>query len=205
MSGNQGQQIKSLKQITTEDLRRMDGQEGLILQGCGGGLREWVDGINDILTEEGVLLDGSRFEEVSVFQHQGLTNLLFPFDGVKLDVGKLAVWRLQTHGQFGGTWLSDYVPNRLGGYLAEQEQRKPSMRLEGRDGNIFSILGRAARLLKGAGQKDQAEEMFRRVTSSGSYGEALHIISEYVDTELSAPAPPAKSQQAKKGKHEHER
>ena len=205
MSGNQGQQIKSLKQITTEDLRRMDGQEGLILQGCGGGLREWVDGINDILTEEGILLDGSRFEEVSVFQHQGLTNLLFPFDGVKLDVGKLAVWRLQTHGQFGGTWLSDYVPNRLGGYLAEQEQRKPSMRLEGRDGNIFSILGRAARLLKGAGQKDQAEEMFRRVTSSGSYGEALHIISEYVDTELSTPAPPAKSQQAKKGKHEHER
>ena len=205
MSGNQGQQIKSLKQITTEDLRRMDGQEGLILQGCGGGLQEWVDGINDILTEEGILLDGSRFEEVSVFQHQGLTNLLFPFDGVKLDVGKLAVWRLQTHGQFGGTWLSDYVPNRLGGYLAEQEQRKPSMRLEGRDGNIFSILGRAARLLKGAGQKDQAEEMFRRVTSSGSYGEALHIISEYVDTELSTPAPPAKSQQAKKGKHEHER
>ena len=183
----------------------MDGQEGLILQGCGGGLREWVDGINDILTEEGILLDGSRFEEVSVFQHQGLTNLLFPFDGVKLDVGKLAVWRLQTHGQFGGTWLSDYVPNRLEGYLAEQEQRKPAMRLEGRDGNIFSILGRAARLLKGAGQKDQAEEMFRRVTSSGSYGEALHIISEYVDTELSTPAPPAKSQQAKKGKHEHER
>ena len=202
MSGNQGQQIKSLKQITTEDLRRMDGQEGLILQGCGGGLQEWVDGINDILTEEGILLDGSRFEEVSVFQHQGLTNLLFPFDGVKLDVGKLAVWRLQTHGQFGGTWLSDYVPNRLGGYLAEQEQRKPSMRLEGRDGNIFSILGRAARLLKGAGQKDQTEEMFRRVTSSGSYGEALHIISEYVDTELSTPAPPAKSQQAKKGKVE---
>ena len=202
MSGNQGQQIKSLKQITTEDLRRMDGQEGLILQGCGGGLQEWVDGINDILTEEGILLDGSRFEEVSVFQHQGLTNLLFPFDGVKLDVGKLAVWRLQTHGQFGGTWLSDYVPNRLGGYLAEQEQRKPAMRLEGRDGNIFSILGRAARLLKGAGQKDQAEEMFRRVTSSGSYGEALHIISEYVDTELSTPAPPAKSQQAKKGKVE---
>ena len=202
MSGNQGQQIKSLKQITTEDLRRMDGQEGLILQGCGGGLQEWVDGINDILTEEGILLDGSRFEEVSVFQHQGLTNLLFPFDGVKLDVGKLAVWRLQTHGQFGGTWLSDYVPNRLEGYLAEQEQRKPAMRLEGRDGNMFSILGRAARLLKGAGQKDQAEEMFRRVTSSGSYGEALHIISEYVDTELSTPAPPAKSQQAKKGKVE---
>ena len=94
-----------IKQITTEDLRRMDGQEGLILQGCGGNPQEWVDGINGLLTEEGILLDGSRFESVSVFQHQGLTDLLFPFDGAKLDIDKLAMWRLQTHGQFGGTWL----------------------------------------------------------------------------------------------------
>lgn len=110
--------MAEIQQITTDDLRRMDGQEGLILQGCGGNLREWVDGINDLLTEAGILLDGSRFENVSMFQHQGLTNLLFPFDRVKLDVGKLATWRLQTHAQFGGTWLSDYVPNQLGGYLS---------------------------------------------------------------------------------------
>ena len=57
------------------------------------------------------------------------------------------------------------------------EQKKPSMRLEGQDGNIFNILGRASRLLKEAGQKGQADEMFRRVTSSGSYEEALHILS----------------------------
>ena len=135
-----------------------------------------------------------------------LTNLLFPFDRVKLDVGKLAMWRLQTHGQFGGTWLSDYVPNQLGGYhLEDPKQRKPSMRLEGQDGNIFNILGRASRLLKGAGQKGQADEMFRRVTSSGSYEEALHIISEYVDTELSIHTPPPKSHQKKKGRSAHER
>ena len=114
------------------------------------------------------------------------------------------MWRLQTHEQFGGTWLSDYVPNQLGGYIAEPEQKKPSMRLEGQDGNIFSILGQASRLLKDVGQKDQADEMFRRVTSSGSYEEALHIISEYVDTELSGKTPPQKSHQ-KKGKSVHER
>ena len=193
------------KQITTEDLLRMDGQEGLILQGCGGGLQEWVDGINSLLTEAGILMEGSKFESVSTFQHKGLTNLLFPFDGVKLDTGKLAMWRLQTHEQFGGTWLSDYVPNQLGGYLAEPEQKKPSMRLEGQDGNIFSILGQASRLLKDVGQKDQADEMFRRVTSSGSYEEALHIISEYVDTELSGHTSPAKSHQKKKGKSAYER
>lgn len=195
--------MAEIKRITTEDLRHMDGQEGLILQGCGGDLQEWVDGINGLLSEAGILLYGSRFESVSVFQHQGLTNLLFPFDRVKLDVGKLAMWRLQTHAQFGGTWLSDYVPNQLDGYLVEQ--KKPSMRLEGQDGNIFSILGRASRLLKGAGQKDQADEMFRRVTNSGSYEEALHIISEYVDTELSGSTPPPKSHQKKKGKSAHER
>ncbi len=197
--------MTEIKQITTEDLLRMDGQEGLILQGCGGGLQEWVDGINSLLTEAGILMEGSKFESVSTFQHKGLTNLLFPFDGVKLDTGKLAMWRLQTHEQFGGTWLSDYVPKQLGGYLAEPEQKKPSMRLEGQDGNIFSILGQASRLLKDVGQKDQADEMFRRVTSSGSYEEALHIISEYVDTELSGHTSPAKSHQKKKGKSAYER
>lgn len=197
--------MTEIKQITTEDLLRMDGQEGLILQGCGGDLQEWVDGINSLLTEAGILMEGSKFESVSTFQHKGLTNLLFPFDGVKLDTGKLAMWRLQTHEQFGGTWLSDYVPNQLGGYLAEPEQKKPSMRLEGQDGNISSILGRASRLLKDVGQKDQADEMFRRVTSSGSYEEALHIISEYVDTELSGHTSPAKSHQKKKGKSAYER
>ena len=29
-----------LQEITTEELRRMDGQEGLILQGCGGAHRQ---------------------------------------------------------------------------------------------------------------------------------------------------------------------
>ena len=41
----------SIKKITTEELRRMEDQEGLILQGCVGSLDEWVDGINDMLTE----------------------------------------------------------------------------------------------------------------------------------------------------------
>ena len=79
------------------------------------------------------------------------------------------------------------------------------MRLEDQDGNIFSILGRASHLLKEAGQKDRANEMFRRVTSSDSYAEALHIISEYVDTELSSHTPPSKSHQKKKGRSAYER
>ena len=194
------------KQITTDDLRRMEGQEGLVLQGCGGDPQEWVDGINGLLTEAGILLDGSKFpaEKVSVFQHDGLTNMLFPFEDVKLNMGKLAMWRLQTHETFGGTWLSDYVPNRLGGFVHEQAQQKPKMQLLGEDGNIFAILGRASRLLNRAGMKARSEEMFQRVTACEDYNVALNIISEYVDTELSGHSQPKKSHQ-KKGHDAHER
>ena len=95
----------TVRQITTDDLRHMEDKEGLILQGCGGPPQEWVDGINDLLTEAGILLNASAFEteSVSSFQHDGVTCLLFPFEGVELDMGRLAMWRLQTHGQFAGT------------------------------------------------------------------------------------------------------
>lgn len=62
---------------------------------------------------------------------------------------------------------------------------KPKMNLVGEDGNIYAILGRASKLLRQAGQGDHAEEMTARVTSSHSYYEALGIVSEYVETELS--------------------
>lgn len=113
-----------IQEKTTEDLRHMTDEEGLILQGCGGDLQEWVDGINDLLTQEGILLNGTKFEHAATFQHDGLTNLLFSFEGVELNVGKLAMWRIQTHSQFGGTWLSDYVPNRLGGFLDQPNQQE---------------------------------------------------------------------------------
>lgn len=40
----------SIREISENNLRRMENQEGLIIQGCGGDLQEWVDGIKDILT-----------------------------------------------------------------------------------------------------------------------------------------------------------
>ena len=67
-----------------------------------------------------------------------------------------------------------------------RQAHKPRMKLLGQDGNIFSILGRASKLLRRNGQSKQAEEMFRRVQDSGDYYKALNIISEYVQTELSA-------------------
>ena len=116
--------MAEIKIVTIDELRQMNDQEGLILQGCGGDLQEWVDGINELFAQAGILQAGSAWKAKAVrnFQYDGLTNLLFPFEGVSLDVGKLAMWRLQTHEQFGGTWLSDYVPRFYPGAAARQAQ-----------------------------------------------------------------------------------
>ena len=174
----------SIKTVTADELRRMNGKEGLVLQGCGGDPQEWLDGINGLLTDEGILKNGSKFENISVFQNGDLTNILFPFeDGVDIDMGKLAMWRLRSHEQFGGTWLSDYVPNKLGGVIenAAPERKKPDCKLIGEDGNVFNLMGLAARTLRRNGLAEQATEMTERVTGCGSYDEALCIIGEYVN------------------------
>lgn len=176
----------SIKQIRAEELRRMNGKEGLILQGCGGDLQDWVDEINDMLTKSDILLDGTNFkaENCLAFENEGLTNLLFPFsEEVKLNMGKLAMWRLQTLSGFGGKWLSDYVDNRLGGFIPEKasEQKKPDCKLIGEDGNIFNLMGIASRTLRQNGMAEEAVEMRDRIRASGSYDEALCIIGEYVN------------------------
>ena len=178
----------SIRTISTDQLRRMGDQEGLILQGCGGDPLEWVDGINEILTQEGILKKGAGFEEAYTFQHDDLTCLLFPFrENMELDMGKLAVWRLATHSTFGGTWLSDYVPNRLGGFVQEQERKavpehvKPDCPLIGEDGNIFRLMGIASETLRENGMQEQAEEMRSRIFQCQSYDSALSIIGDYVN------------------------
>lgn len=85
---------------------------------------------------------------------------------------------------------------------------KPKMQLLGHDGNIYAVMGHASRLLKENGQPEAAKEMYERVTSSGSYNDALMIVSEYVETELSAYSGKAQrvaSQSKRKDPHRHER
>jgi hypothetical protein len=173
----------TIRNISVDELKRLATSEGLILQGCGGDPQEWLDGINEILTDEQILLDGSKFADISVFGHNGSTNILFGMDDVNIDVGKLAIWRLQSHSTFGGTWLSDYRVNQLG-VTAEPsapERSKPEAELIGADGNIFNLIGIAARALKNAGLRDEAKEMSERDTGSSSYDNALAIITEYVE------------------------
>ena len=59
---------------------------------------------------------------------------------------------------------------------------KPPCPLIGQDGNIFNLVGIAARTLREAGLRDQAKELTHRIFSGEchSYGEALCLIGEYV-------------------------
>ena len=58
---------------------------------------------------------------------------------------------------------------------------KPDCKLIGEDGNIFNLMARAARTLRENDLSEEAKEMRDRITSSGSYDEALCIIGEYVN------------------------
>ena len=174
----------SITQVSSEELHKMQGKEGLIIQSCGGSLQKWQEDINKALTEE-ILLNGSSFQDAVSFEHDGLTNMLFLFDdNVKLDVRRLAVWRLKTHDIFGGTWLSDYVQNKLDGYIENtpsEQRKKPDCPLIGEDGNIFNLMGIAARTLRENDMPKSAKDMCNRIYQCGSYREALSIIDEYVN------------------------
>lgn len=89
-----------IKIVSKYELKKMSDKEGLVIQGCGGELQDWIDGINE-----------------------NCTNIFFPFDDkLEMNIGRLAMWRLQTHCNFGGTWLSDYVPNYLGGFVCDENE-----------------------------------------------------------------------------------
>lgn len=63
----------------------------------------------------------------------------------------------------------------------ESKQTKPDCPLIGTDGNIFHLVGIAAKTLKRNGMSTEASEMTEKVFNSGSYEETLGIIGEYVN------------------------
>ena len=106
-------------------------------------------------------------------------------------------------------WNSEHfqmdILHKISKQTRSQHIEKPKLKLLGHNGNVFSILGDASRLLKQNGQPEAAKEMFDRVTSSQSYEQALAIISEYVETELSRNMDQPKSEKQGKKKTERER
>ena len=58
---------------------------------------------------------------------------------------------------------------------------KPSCKLSGKDGNVFSVIGHVRRALLAAGLKAEATEFVQRAFSAHSYQEVLGLCFEYVD------------------------
>ena len=67
--------------------------------------------------------------------------------------------------------------------MAEPERIKPDCELIGQNGNIYNLMGIASRTLRENGMKQQAEELFKRITGGDcrDYYQALGIIGEYVN------------------------
>jgi len=65
-----------------------------------------------------------------------------------------------------------------------EEKTKPTVKLIGEDGNIFNLLGIVNRELRKQGLAEKGKELTEKVMKEAkSYGEALNLISEYVEIE----------------------
>ena len=171
-----------ITKITLDELREMTETNGFVLQNCVGDPQEWVDAINETLTEKGILRNGEAFINVPMLTHNGATNLLFFMDGLSASTAGITAWVHETRSTVEGMMLNDYREKMFGIYVPTPEQRqKPDAPIIGADGNVFSLVGIASRTLKRAGQHDAAAEMWERVQECSGYDAALAVLMDYVE------------------------
>ena len=56
----------SIINIKAEELRQKGGEEGIVFLGCGGNAKDWVDGVNQLLKDEKILLGGTQFKDCKI-------------------------------------------------------------------------------------------------------------------------------------------
>ena len=110
-------QTIAVTKLNNAELKALAATSAYTITGAGGDIQEWVNGYNKLLQEQNIgvpkkwmtftgkqmnecfnLVDTKRYENDVIF-------LAFPLDG--LDVGKLAMFRLQMEDQ----WFDDIVAN----------------------------------------------------------------------------------------------
>ena len=62
------------------------------------------------------------------------------------------------------------------------EKQKPKVKLIGKDGNAFFILGTVRKALVKNGMEQEAKEFMEKATS-GDYDNLLKVVMDYVDVE----------------------
>jgi len=105
----------SAKEISFDEFKStVKDLEGLVLLGAGGDLNDWIKGVSNDLHEKEIAASDKPSDLWSaayvLTTSGGRTDLALVFNTDKnaLNVGKLAMWRLQ----FGdASWISDYLVN----------------------------------------------------------------------------------------------
>ncbi len=128
---------------------------------------------------------GEGFEQRDIQVDDGTLNVHF-WQGGRLE------FRMQA------TEGKSLDPGKEGPSRKEKKPR-PKMQPACRNGNIFSMLSDAVRLLSQSGLGKEAQEMRERVFQSDGYHEALGIISEYVEITSAGEKRDQKKQKKKKG------
>jgi len=89
----------------------VENKEGIVLLGAGGDLKEWINGIADLLVKEGIakVAANELFKEYYMLKTTGgRTDLALVFEPDSLHMGKMTMWRIR----FGDcSWISDYTVN----------------------------------------------------------------------------------------------
>ncbi len=109
---NENGKIVTETLMFTEFLEKTERKEGIVLLGAGGDPYEWIYGVHDILYKNEIAVSGIEevFSEAFILTTSGgRTDIALVFaENNKLDLGKLAMWRLR----FGDcSWISDYKVN----------------------------------------------------------------------------------------------
>jgi hypothetical protein len=98
------------------DVLKLKEVDGLVCLGCGGDPLDWDKGVREKLPPSCKDILGDAF---IVKTTGGRTDIVFPFNGVQIDMGVLAVWRIS----FGEcSWISDYVVNYASQHDIEPKQ-----------------------------------------------------------------------------------
>lgn len=139
------------------------GFEGICFLGTGGELKEWINGINDLLNQEGIGQGTTQDKFQGVYSTKtsgGRADLILIFKtkSAAVDIGKMAMWRLR----FGDTsWLSDYVVN----YKNQHESKQP---------NRMKLTLKEKQLVKEYAKKLQSKKL-----NEGSDDEYVRLIESF--------------------------
>ena len=84
-----------MKKLKLDEVKKLKNKnyDFLVLQGCGGDLEEWVNGITNMLKENGIIPDSFSFDEIYSFEKDGVTNIAFALNNKNIDMGNLAIFR----------------------------------------------------------------------------------------------------------------